>query len=302
MRKKTHDEYVADVARVNPNIEVVGKYISSRVCTLHKCKICGNEWMANPNGILKGKGCPLCSANAMKTHEKYVEELKIKNPTVEVVGTYTGNKIPILHHCLVHDNYWNIRPSDALYGKGCSECSNDKKRLNFAKHHNEYVSQLFDINKDIEVCETYINAKTSILHKCKICGYTWYPCPTNILKNGKCPQCNESSGERQVRQWLEKYNIKYVYQMPFDACCDVKPLPFDFYLPELNICIEYDGIQHFEPVDFANKGKEWAENQLEYVRKHDKIKTDYCKNNNIKLLRIPYYANIEEELNNFLFI
>lgn len=79
-------------------------------------------------------------------------------------------------------------------------------------------------------------------------------------------------------------------------------LPFDFYLPEYNLCIEYDGEQHFKPVDFANKGREWADKQFEIRRTCDEIKTEYCKKNNIKLLRIPYFKNIEEELNIFLFI
>ena len=83
---------------------------------------------------------------------------------------------------------------------------------------------------------------------------------------------------------------------------DINPLPFDFYLPQLNKCIEYDGGQHYFPVDFAGKGMEHAEEQFRKTQYRDKIKNDYCKNNGISLLRIPYFKNVEEELNNFLFI
>lgn len=78
---------------------------------------------------------------------------------------------------------------------------------------------------------------------------------------------------------------------------DIRPLPFDFYLPEYNICIEYDGEQHNRSV------KHFGGDKAFYTRiKHDNIKNEYCKNNGISLLRIPYFKNIEEELNNFLFI
>ena len=77
-----------------------------------------------------------------------------------------------------------------------------------------------------------------------------------------------------------------------------KTLPFDFYIPDLNICIEYDGEQHFEPVDFGGKGKEYAEKRFKAQQKRDNIKTEYCKNNNIKLIRIPYWEfdNVENIL------
>ena len=57
-----------------------------------------------------------------KTHEEYVEELAIKNPTVVVLGEYVDAKTPILHRCLMHDVVWNMTPSDALRGSGCYEC------------------------------------------------------------------------------------------------------------------------------------------------------------------------------------
>ena len=119
-----------------------------------------------------------------------------------------------------------------------------------------------------------------------------------MFGNG-CPQCQESKGERQVRQWLENKNIIYTYQKTFKDCKYIKVLPFDFYISKYHACIEYDGKQHFEPVDFAGRGEEWALQQFEKTQYHDKIKNQYCKNNNITLLRIPYFKNVEEELETF---
>ena len=80
-------------------------------------------------------------------------------------------------------------------------------------------------------------------------------------------------------------------------------MPFDFYLPEYNVCIEYDGIQHFEPTRFNKKMTiEEANDNFIQQKFRDEIKNNYCKNNNIKLLRIPYteYDNIEKIINKYL--
>ena len=77
----------------------------------------------------------------------------------------------------------------------------------------------------------------------------------------------------------------------------MRPLPFDFYIPQYNLCIEFDGKQHFIPTDFkSNSTEEEKLKYFELVQMRDNIKTDYCKNNNINLLRIKYTENIEEKL------
>ena len=305
--KYNHEEYVEKVSKINPDIKVVGEYKGVRTKITHYCKKHNVYFDMLPSGILKGCGCNKCKSEKIsnsngKTHKQYIKELSLVNSNVIVLGEYSGATTPILHKCLKHEFEWYISPNNALHGNGCDKCKSEKIAEKRKCTHEEYLDKIACINPDIEVVEKYIDATTKILHRCRIDGYEWRASPHCILQGTGCPKCCESKGEKAIRQWLEKHNIIYTYQMPFVDCCDVKPLPFDFYLPELNICIEYDGIQHFESIDFANKGKEWAEKQLKYTQKHDKIKTDYCANNNIKLLRIPYYANVEEELDNFLFI
>ena len=181
-----------------------------------------------------------------------------------------------------------------MQGYGCPKCAGNIKRT-----HAEYTQAVEFLNPDIEIIGQYIDAKTPILHRCKIDGYEWMAFPTNVLRENGCPQCQESSGERKIRQWLICHNFVYVYQNVFDNCKDIKTLPFDFYLPEYNLCIEYDGEQHFLPIDFAGQGEKWAKEQLTITQKHDDIKNQYCKDNNIGLIRIPYFKNIEEELEKF---
>ena len=102
-----------------------------------------------------------------------------------------------------------------------------------------------------------------------------------------CGYCNfHSNGEYQISQCLEKLNIKYNTQYIFKDCKDIRPLPFDFYIPEYNVCIEYDGTSHYK----ANPFGSWnTPENVEKTQAHDKIKTEYCIQNNIPLIRIPYW-------------
>ena len=116
-----------------------------------------------------------------------------------------------------------------------------------------------------------------------------------------CPYCfgrkksKITKGELRVEEVLTDLNIKYKSQYGFDSCRDVNKLLFDYYLPDYNMCIEYDGRQHFEPVRFGGISEEQAITNFEITQAHDLIKTDYCISNNISLLRIPYqeHDNIE---------
>lgn len=94
-----------------------------------------------------------------------------------------------------------------------------------------------------------------------------------------------SIGVQKIITILETNNIKYELEKNFSTCLSPKGncLPFDFYLPEYNVLIEYDGQQHFQIAFGQNEEK------LILQQKYDKIKDEWCKENNIKLIRIPYY-------------
>lgn len=298
--KKSHEQYVEEVSSINNNIEVVGEYIGANKKIIHRCKIDGYEWNVAPFVILRGTGCPKCGGTMKKEHEQYVEELKYVNPDIEVVGDYINAHTKILHKCKIDGYSWFVKPTHILNGSICPKCNERNLSNMYKKPHDMYVQQLSIINPDLEVVEEYINARVPSLHKCKIDGYEWFIAPMNTLSGQGCPQCQESIGERRIRQYLQMHNIAYSYQHKFENCKDKKVLPFDFYLPKLNTCIEFDGEQHFRPVDFSGNNKDLSLNKFEITKCHDDIKTKYCQNNNIKLLRIPYFKDIETELDNFI--
>jgi very-short-patch-repair endonuclease len=114
------------------------------------------------------------------------------------------------------------------------------------------------------------------------------------LKGQGCKLCKSNSkGEEYVKMHLEEMNIKYIQQHGFDTCKYINRLNFDFYLPNHNTCIEFDGIQHFKEIkDFGGK------KGFDDGRKRDECKNKWCIENNIKLIRIKYdkIDNIKEIL------
>ncbi len=147
--------------------------------------------------------------------------------------------------------------------------------------------------KGYKVLSSYINNKEKILIDFN-CGHKPNWIIPNALKNGySCPICNESKGEKAIRLYLENNNIKFIQEYRFEDCRYKYTLPFDFYIPEYNLCIEFDGVQHFEAIEHFGGGK-----SFKLTKNRDKIKNEYCKENDIELLRIPYWEidNIESIL------
>lgn len=138
------------------------------------------------------------------------------------------------------------------------------------------------------------------------CGNDFYV-DLNHFVAGKY-QCNECRMKQSaiaacVELWLNKNEIQYEKEKTFEDCRDKKQLPFDFYLPEFNACIEVDGVGHYRPVAFGGD-KEKAVILYQERVKNDQIKTEYCIKNSIPLLRLPFWIIEKEEhyneLENFI--
>jgi hypothetical protein len=121
------------------------------------------------------------------------------------------------------------------------------------------------------------------LCKCD-CGETTVVSSSNLLRNHTVScGCAISTGEVLLARALRKNKIKFVKQKKFDGCVDKKPLKFDFYLPDYGWCIECNGHQHYRPVEWFG-----GEEQFATQKRRDKIKSDFCKDSFIPLIRIHY--------------
>ena len=146
----------------------------------------------------------------------------------------------------------------------------------------------------------YKNGTTPIIIICNICNNKFKQIPKNHIKGAKCTFCNESNGEKAIEEYFLKENINYKKQYFFNDCRNKNPLRFDFYLPDYNLCIEFDGRQHNQSVDKFGGEKELLNNIFK-----DNIKNKYCdgSKNKPSLIRISYtqFNEIESILKKYLF-
>lgn len=136
----------------------------------------------------------------------------------------------------------------------------------------------------------YISATDTVEIKCLTCGSIfWQQAYSHIRLRCGCPLCATSKGEQLVSDILDQFGVNIVRQMKFDGCKYKRCLPFDFYLPDHNVCIEVHGRQHYEPILHFG-----GEKSLKLTQKRDRIKQRYCERSNIKLEIIPYWMTENE--------
>ena len=232
--------------------------------------------------------------------EIYKKELFKVNPDIECIEEFNHFNNKIMHYCKIHKIKFLIDPAHALRGHGCHQCKLDKIGDAKRKSEDEYIEELHKIHPYIDLNDTYISVNKPTSHKCKRCGFEWNPYPLNLLNGSGCPICADvtSRGERMIISILNKNKIDYIPQFRLDDCRSKKPLPFDFYIPNKKVCIEFQGKQHYQSVQFGGISEEEANKNLIENRERDLIKFNYCRDNDIHLIVIPYwdFNNIEDIL------
>jgi hypothetical protein len=242
--------------------------------------------------ILRKQGCPKCQGLKMNIDE-FIEQSNIihmnKYDYSEVKFLKKKSKIIII--CKEHGRFEQLASSH-LNGAGCPKCAGCSK-----SNKNEFIKKSLIIHKDKYDYSNikYINAKTKVKIKCKIHG-DFLQSPNKHLMGQGCPKCSvNSKGENKIEKILKKANIKFEIQKTFEDCLFKRKLKFDFYLLDYNVCLEFDGEQHFEKYRFEKDDK-----KLIVRKKRDSIKDIYCNENDIKLYRINYKENIEKKVRKIL--
>lgn len=262
-----------------------------------KCPEHGVWEVTLDNHINKKSGCPKCKGRN-KTKEEWIKEChkihknKYNYSLVKSI-TNTTQKIKII--CPEH-GIFEKELNNHLYKnkQGCPKCAKyGRKALTLE----DIKYKINNINTGYEYdWDSFEGYYKNISIKCPKHG--WFKQQiSNHLFGQKCPNCYRSMGEEKIKLILDKLKIEYISQYKFEDCINPKTgykLIFDFYIPSTNVCIEYDGELHFKPVSYFG-GNE----TLEEYQYRDKIKTEYCQNKNIKLIRISYleYNIIENIIN-----
>jgi len=229
---------------------------------------------------------------------------KLENKPFELISEIykgAGNANKLQWKCLKEEcgEIFEAPWAQIYRGSNCLYCINKKvgSKNNLTITHPELIKEWHPDNiiKPIEVTHGTLRKVIWICSKCK---NVWKSQINSRTSNDTgCPKCATSKLEKAIEEFLINNNIEYVTQFRFKDCRNKKPLPYDFYLPKLNICIEADGIQHIKAYKFFG-----GEEKFLRTKKHDQIKTDYCLSNDILLIRIPYskLKNIPEILTELL--
>ncbi len=255
------------------------------------CKVHG-EFLQRYSDHVKGRGCSKCGGVAkLDTTSFIAKAVNIHGDKYDYSKVcYVNTETPITITCFFHGEFFQT-PHQHLQGQGCSECGKAKTASSHLLSHGQFLEKAKKIHgsKYLYLVE-YVNQHQHIKILCNTHG-EFCQKPKEHLRGNGCPVCKESHGEREIRKILDLYEIKYLAQHSFDECRNVNRLYFDFYLPDKNVCVEFDGRQHFIPI------KKWGgKKALEEIQIRDRIKEKYCLDNNIRLVRIKYDENIFEIL------
>lgn len=201
--------------------------------------------------------------------------------------TRTIDKIKVKHHeC---GNTYETTPKSIRKGSKCNYCYGNMRKTTSQFREEVELKSLGEYK--LVQGETYKNNKTPLKVQHLVeCGHVYKVTPKDFLRGNRCPLCKESKGERLVRHFLIKMDVEFEREKRYeDLRSSGSYMPFDYYLPDHNLLIEYDGEQHYKPTGYFG-----GEEKLKSQQRRDNKKNKYAKENGIKLLRIPYYYSDEE--------
>lgn len=299
IKRKTTEQFVQELIKIFGDSfdynEV--EYINSKTKVKIFCKKCKKFIYARPDTLLRGCGCGFCNGKG-RTVQDILELFYKKHSNNFTYYPFRykceHDKIKIKCNKCGLDFYQSVK--NHLRGCGCPFCANNVKftqKIFIEKLEKIHGKNFFGYDK----LEYTGNDKIVCLF-CKKCQKYFYRTPHKLLSGFGCQHCSISTGEEKIIKLLTNYNVSFVYQKTFKNCRHKQPLRFDFYLPDYNLCIEFQGEQHYNPKMMISlcKSEEKGIESFKNQQIRDQIKRKYCKDNGIKLLEIKYNENIRKIL------
>lgn len=293
--KKTHDDLEKyDFSNIPEQFDL--PYYAKPVTFV--CKEHG-EFMMKYNKFLNGDKCPYCTGKK-KTDKQYRELLTKLHPELDFSMTKVSecdSDYKIWVRCPQHGMKYT-RLYHLLNGcGGCKECGNEKIRKTQIPSKEEFEEKVHRVHGDrydISKVE-YINAYTKVEIICSKHGSFWVTPDSFINRKSGCPICNNSHLEDELSRFLNKNNIKYIPQRSF-KWLGIQRL--DFYLPDYNVAIECQGIQHFKITNYTYSSSRTPEETFDYNVSNDIKKYERCKENGLTLLYFTYPVNFKKDYYN----
>lgn len=270
------------------------KYVNYRTKVCITCPIHGDFWQLIENHLNKGCGCNKCGCERTNIKQSQSLESFIEKSKKVHADKYDYSKVKYKNNrevveiiCKKHGSFFQT-PHNHLCGSGCPKCKGEEcsERISLTlKDFIERASEIHNKRYDYSLIKD-INSNSKVSIICPKHGI-FQQDKHSHLKGVGCPMCKSSHGERKVTYFLQKNNIEYIPQYKIvneNIFCKNRELRVDFFLPKRNTIIEYEGEQHYKPVDiFGGEEKFTAQNERDYSLRQ------YCKEHKIKLIEIPYY-------------
>ena len=274
------------------------------------CLICPEhgEFWQTPMLHLLGHGCKHChkrsktkKLNNNKYDIRYTTSTWIKAAKNIWGDRYDYSKVKyvncdtkVIVTCPKHGDF-KIKPSDHLRGNGCKMCAIDRTKLS----REEFIQKAIEVhgNKYDYSKVDYVNNYTDVCIICQKHGEFWQK-PSDHLQGNGCKKCHQSHLERIIKKILKEKKIKYKSQYAFDWLKYIKGQYLDIYLPDYNIAIECQGLQHFKPINYFGGEKQFKKtceldiNKFELCKKHN-IKVIYIINDEKDYIESEFYKNKE---------
>lgn len=250
-------------------------------------------------------GCPKCGdikAGISRTKStKYFLEKAVKSHSED---KFDYSKVDYKHYhsnikviCKKHNLEFEVTPNNFTTNiHNCPECVRENN-LELLYTKEEFIDQCILIHNNLyDYSEIEYSGVVKLVTNIKCLKHGFFNQLAYSHKRGQgCPDCCTSKGELAVKSYLEQNNINFAQQKSFPGCVHKSLLKFDFYLPDHNVCIEFQGRQHFEEVSYFGGEVGFQETLL-----RDEIKSTYCKTNYIELICLSDVSEIESELNKFI--
>jgi len=312
--RKSNNQFIKEVKKVHKKNYDLSKvtYDGAKRPIIVKCKIHG-EFTIEAYSFLKGSGCYECSLissglKRRKTNEAFIQEaIKIHGNTYDYSKcNYKVAKSHVIIICKKHGEFEQY-PDTHLSGNGCNDCGNekigDKRRNSIEKVKNILIKKRGANRFEYpHLSIEYKSNRSLITIKCNIHNKFFKQTVTDHERCGGCEDCKfKSHGEELIMLILKDKKIKYIHNWnKHDCYLDKGKAKFDFYLPEIKKVIEFDGEQHFSPIQFSGMSMHKAVIEFQKRKKFDLIKNKWCKKNKLPLLRIKHNENIHLKLKSYL--
>lgn len=249
-----------------------------------QCLECNYEWETTFSIIQSSKNynCRKCYIKSKTFSNEYIDAILInKKIYIKRLDLYINASTKIKWFCLKCKNIWMARPNEILNMRaGCPPCGH-------RKYNNDDIDHiLFKENRNIKRIGDHTITNKHIKWECEKCNHQWMAKSSSIItgKNTGCPKCSKFlKNQYIVENTILKLNIQ-IQKITIKLLN--KTLYPDFYLPEYNLIIEYQGAQHYIPIKFGNYSQEIANKNFKNQQIRDQLMRDYCKENNISLLEI----------------